>query len=119
MNDYGRILAIDDCRELCRANVLCRTYEDGLKAIKHLGPWDQLLLDHDLGMLESQYSETGRELTGMDILNFLEQNIELVPTEIQIITGNPAARPKMEKLALKLTKMKEALDFQKKNKEEK
>ncbi len=94
-----KILAIDDYRELCFADILCRTYSTGIKALKLLGPWDKLYLDHDLGAINQEYDNRGHELTGLHILRFLEDNPKFMPKEIHIITGNAAARPKMEQLA--------------------
>lgn len=99
-----RVLAIDDCRELGFADVLCRTVNDGIFALKHMGPWDELHLDHDMGRIEQQYTETGRVLNGHDVLCFLEEFPEYTPKKIIIVTANPSARPKMELVAKKLTK---------------
>lgn len=99
-----RVLAIDDCRELSFANVLCRTYNDGLMALENMGPWSELYLDHDLGAIDSQYTETGRELTGMDILNWLEEHPEYLPDEITIVSGNASRLEMMEMIVERLYK---------------
>ena len=97
-----RILAIDDCRELSFAHVLCRTYNDGIAALKFLGPWDVLYLDHDLGALDRQYTDTGAEATGYKILCFLEENPQYLPKKIELVTSNPVGRIKMVDLIKKL-----------------
>lgn len=97
-----RILAIDDCRELGSAHVLCRTYHDGTAALKFLGPWDELLLDHDLGRLERQETDSGEELTGYKVLCFLEENPQYLPGKITIVSSNPVGRLRMQELIKKL-----------------
>ena len=109
-----KILAIDDCRELSLAHVLCRTVIDGLEALKHLGPWDQLHLDHDMGAIQRQFSETGRELTGYDVLNFLEINPQYIPKEIIIRTSNASVHQKMKQTAERLMEYKREIDENKK-----
>jgi len=91
-----RILAIDDARECSYAHVLARTYHDGIAALTKLGPWDELYLDHDLGRVESQFTETGRELTGYDICEFLEANPDHRPKKVFIISSNPSGRARMK-----------------------
>ena len=100
-----RILAIDDCRECSYASIVARTYDEGIKALTLLGPWDILHLDHDLGTIRI-CKINGREATGYNVLVFLENNPEFIPKRITIITGNPAARPKMTALAKDLMEMK-------------
>ena len=97
-----RILAIDDERECKGANIVARTYEDGLKALE-LGPWDELWLDHDLGAVEQQQIR-GREATGYDILCFMEQAFSpsKLSKKIVLLTSNASARPKMEAVIDKL-----------------
>lgn len=90
------ILAIDDVRELGYANVLARTYQDGINALKYLGPWDELYLDHDLGAIESQFTDSGIELTGYHICEFLEANPEYRPKEVFIVSSNPSGRQRMK-----------------------
>lgn len=97
-----RILGIDDCRELSYCAVLARTYHDGIRALKFYPKWDELHLDHDLGAVEPQYTESGRELTGYDVLCFLEENPEYLPKRIVLVTSNPSGRVRMEQLLKKL-----------------
>lgn len=97
-----KILVIDDCRELNFAHVLCRTVDDGINALKTMGPFVELHLDHDMCAVEHQYHDTGREKTGYDVLVFLEENPEFIPERIVIVTQNASARPKMEALVKRL-----------------
>ena len=97
-----RILLIDDVREYASPCVVARTYRDGILALQHMSPWDELWLDHDLGAIERQYTETGRELTGYDVLCWLEQNPSFLPKKIILVTSNPVGRDRMEKLIKKL-----------------
>jgi len=97
-----RILAIDDCRELSFAHVLCRTYRDGIAALTLMGPWDILYLDHDLGALDRQTVGNGEEATGYKILCFLEENPQYLPKKIELVTSNPVGRIKMLDLIKKL-----------------
>jgi hypothetical protein len=80
-----RVLAIDDCRKCCGANVLCRTFNDGIMALDLMGPWNELELDHDLG----------EEKTGLDILRWLNKNPDKYPETIYIITANPVGLKNM------------------------
>lgn len=82
-----RRLLIDDQRNN-DAHVIARTAKDGIAALKYLGPWDVLLLDHDLGAIE----DNG---TGMDVVRFLEENTQYLPKEIVLVTANPAGRDNM------------------------
>ena len=98
-----RTLAIDDMREYVSADIVARTVTYGLYLLKECGPWRILYLDHDMGDVELQRSSTGRELTGMDVLNFLEEFPEYLPTkQIMIVTSNGSVRQKMEKIVRKL-----------------
>ena len=56
--------------------------DDGLKALTDEGPWDLLMLDHDLG-------ESDPHKTGYGIMCFLEQNQQYLPGKIQIVSNNP------------------------------
>jgi len=97
-----RILAIDDCRECAYAAVLARTYHDGIRALKFFPKWDELHLDHDLCAVEHQSTESGKELTGYDVLCWLEENSEYLPKKIKLLTDNPSGRVKMEMVLKKL-----------------
>jgi len=92
-----RVLLIDDIRDLT-ATVVARNYFDGIDHLKDNGPWDLLLLDHDL----ASFDDNGREKTGYDIMCFLEEFQEYLPKEIQLVTANPVGRDRMQKVIDKL-----------------
>jgi len=85
-----RILLIDDERNL-EATAIARTYDSGIFLLT-LCKWDLLLLDHDLGC----YDENGREMTGYDILCWLEKYPALAPKEIKLVTDNASVINKMK-----------------------
>ena len=107
-----RILAIDDVRECTYANVVARTHNDGIAMLEKFGPWDELYLDHDLGARERQYDNTGRELTGNDILVWLRNNLDKLPKKIILITGNPVGRKNMEATLSDISKLTKTEDEQ-------
>ena len=81
-------LLIDDTRNMT-ADFTARSFQEGIDALKYLGPWDLLLLDHDLASFNPI---DNKELTGYDIAKFLESHPEFRPSKIQIITMNPVGR---------------------------
>jgi hypothetical protein len=88
-----KILLIDDIRDI-EATKVARNFEDGIKALKEEGPWDMLLLDHDLGQ------EDGKDGTG--IMNFLDENRQYMPGSIYCVSSNPVGRERIKKIALKI-----------------
>lgn len=86
-----RILGIDDTRELSEANVLARNYKEGIKQLELNGPWDLLLLDHDL----ASFDENGKENTGYDIVCWLEENKQYLPKKIECVSANPVGRARI------------------------
>ena len=90
------ILMIDDLPKTkpFTADRYALTYDEGIEALKE-GGWVTLLLDHDLGDMQRP------ERTGMDILNWLEQNPEFLPEQIIIISRSPR-KLDMRKLVNKL-----------------
>lgn len=74
------ILLIDDMRVL-PATRIARTFEAGITALQESTP-DLLKLDHDLG------SEDPKK-TGYGIVLFLEQEMDIRPKEIEIVSSNP------------------------------
>lgn len=62
-----------------------RDGESGLEALVHEGPWDVLLLDHDLGYGKS----------GSDIIKFLNEYTHLIPAKVYLVTANPVAGHEM------------------------
>jgi hypothetical protein len=90
----SKTLLIDDMRDI-KTDRVARTYDDGISALKNEGPWDTLYLDHDLGELDPRK-------TGYGIMNFLEQNPELLPKNIVLVTSNPVGRKQMEVIIKRL-----------------
>lgn len=95
MKQSAFILAIDDERPCIFADVLCRTAQSGIHALKTMGPFDALFLDHDLCALKAQQDDRGHELTGYSVLLFLEEFPEFMPDEIHLLTSNGSGRDKM------------------------
>ena len=99
-----RILLIDDCRDETSPNVqrkvsvIARNYWEGIKQLLKNGPWDLLLLDHDL----SSYESGGLEKTGYDVVCFLERYPEYLPTKTIIVSSNPSGRDRMKMVLDKL-----------------
>lgn len=92
-----KTLLIDDMRNL-KADKVARTYQEGIEALER-EEWDILLLDHDLGCFDNN----GREWTGYDILCWLEDHPEYLPScNIRIVSSNPAGRIRMEAVINKL-----------------
>lgn len=86
-----RTLAIDDMREMIQASVVARNYDEGLRQLQFNGPWDLLLLDHDLASFDSD----GKEKTGYDIMCWLESNAEYLPAKIECVSANPVGRARI------------------------
>jgi len=93
-----RILAIDDTRELPEAHVLARNFNEGLRQLELNGPWDLLLLDHDLASFDSD----GVEKTGYNIMCFLEENPHLMPKKIECVSANPVGRSRIVAMIVRL-----------------
>jgi hypothetical protein len=82
------------------ADVVARTYDEGIEALKSQGPFNILYLDHDLG------DENPRH-TGYGIMCFLEENQEYLPDQIVIVSSNPVGRRNMQVVIDKLYKGEE------------
>ena len=95
-----RTLLIDDIRNF-NVDRVCRTYEDGINALKS-EKWDILYLDHDLGDSYEDSEGVHRELTGYSIMCWLEEHPEHLPGEIEFVTANPVGRDKMMAVRRKL-----------------
>lgn len=96
-----RILLIDDLR-FAPADRIARTFDEGISYLRNEGPWDVLLLDHDLG-------DPNPKKTGYDILNWLEERPEYIPADIKLVTMDPVGRLKMQPLIERLLKMRAEL----------
>jgi len=90
-----RFLVIDDLRIFDNVTSYARTFEDGISELKNNGPWDILYLDHDLGSVDD-------EKTGYGILLFLEQNKNLLPEEIILVSANPVGVKRMKQILEKI-----------------
>jgi hypothetical protein len=97
-----RVLLIDDCKNLGNPDIIARNYNSGIEALTKLGPWDCLLLDHDL----DSFDENGYEFTGTNIMNFLIENIEYAPKEIRCVSQNPIGYKKINLLINDLKKIR-------------
>lgn len=91
-----KTLLIDDMRDI-KADVVARTFDEGIDALKTQGPFDILYLDHDLGDFENKY-----ERTGYHIMCFLEENQQYLPKKIVIVSSNPVGRQKIQMVIDKL-----------------
>jgi len=96
-----RILLIDDIRNL-KADVIARNHDEGLNQLTFNGPWDILLLDHDL----ASFDEDGIEKTGYDIMCFLEEHPQFVPEDIVCVSGNPVGKKRIEIVVKKIMETK-------------
>lgn len=107
-----KTLLIDDMRAI-DADVIARTFESGIHALKHLGPFETLYLDHDLGEVDEHGSEIPVEVdgdlyppNGYGIMCFLEANPHYLPKAITIVSSNPVGRRNMQVVIDKLYKEK-------------
>jgi hypothetical protein len=87
---------IDDMRNI-EADRVARTQADGIKALETEGPWDVLYLDHDLG-----FTDDGAEMTGYNVMCWLEVNPQFKPGRIEIVSSNPVGRRRMQTVIDKL-----------------
>ncbi len=78
--------------------VVARNYADGLRLLQQ-EHWDVLYLDHDLADFSGP---TGRELTGYDVLCFLEECPEHLPGNIIIVSDNASGMQRMRMVIAKL-----------------
>lgn len=99
-----RVLLIDDLRQFDGERIktmyyrwkpgdtikIARSFKQGIDMLKNRGPWDLLLLDHDLGKKEGT-----REKNGYDIICWLEQRPWYHPKDIKIVSDNPVGRQKL------------------------
>lgn len=101
-----KVLLIDDARAVfcvesgwnVKVTNVARTFAEGINALKDDGPFDLVLLDHDL----ASFDEERNELTGYMIMVFLEQNQHLLPKRIELVTSNPVGRAKMQTVINKI-----------------
>lgn len=97
-----RVLLIDDTRDETNVNrridLIARNFWTGIDALTKMGPWDLVLLDHDL----NTFYPDGKELTGYDIVNYLENNPQFLPADIQLVSSNPPGRARMGQVLSRL-----------------
>lgn len=99
-----KVLLIDDTRDETSPNIqmkidlIARTYEAAIDALMVMGPWDLVLLDHDL----NSYNKDGKEKTGYDIVCFLERTPSCLPIDIKLVSSNPPGRARMAQVLSKL-----------------
>ena len=93
---------LDDKREAPYGWIQCRWPNEVIEFIKK-GNVEIISLDHDLGGV---VDDNKHEITGMDVLNWLEQSInediKFMPPTIIIHTQNAAKFSEMKKLAHKI-----------------
>lgn len=97
-----KTLLIDDMRDI-DANVVARTFDEGIYALRNNSKFDVLYLDHDLG--EDGFVTIEGESypkTGYGIMVFLENNPHLLPVKISLVTSNPVGRRNMQVVINKL-----------------
>jgi len=86
-------LLIDDFRDFY-VDKICRTYDEGIKALSE-EPWDVLWLDHDLGPMSGGKS-------GGHVMDWLEEHPEHLPGFIVCVSDNPYGRQYIERVVKKL-----------------
>lgn len=102
-----RTLLIDDLRNL-EADCIARNTFEGIRQLMN-GPWETLLLDHDM----ATWDKNGKEYTGYDVLLWIEEKVHhiaglkvsqseklemidlVLPKNIKLVTDNSSAKQKM------------------------
>lgn len=92
--DIIKYLLIDDERNI-KAHIICRRPDDGIKALVHLGPFDVLYLDHDMGIEPKiEYKDPEGvidfEYSGYGVACFIERYPEYAPESVEIVSSNPS-----------------------------
>jgi hypothetical protein len=99
-----RRLLIDDTRDegspniKRRVDVIVRNYWEGIRQLELNGPWDLLLLDHDL----HSFDENNKEWTGYDIMCWLESNTDYLPDNIEVVSSNPSGAARIRQVITSL-----------------
>lgn len=94
-----RVLLIDDIRTASfialtygiEVTKVAKDYWQGIEALK-TDQWDLLCLDHDL----ASFDDKGKELTGYDIMKFLEANPKYMPKDFLWVSSNPVGCKNMQ-----------------------
>lgn len=85
-----KILVIDDERTIEGADHIAKDYDSGIKALKTMGPWDLLYLDHDYKPEHASSPLDNHPDNGTAICKWLAKNQEYLPRiEINIVSTNP------------------------------
>lgn len=106
MSQKPKILLIDDVRTPAYLGIdssiydvtVAKNFTEGVNQLKSQTVWDILMLDHDL----SSWNGDGKEMTGYDVMCFIETHPDLKPKEIQFVTANPVGRDRMEQVRKRL-----------------
>jgi hypothetical protein len=105
-----RRLLIDDVRydkediyDIPMCDVVCRNPVDGIQALERLELFDELYLDHDMGIQGGIELDSGGivEYSGYGVLCWLEEHPEHMPKAIILVTDNGSAAVKMAAMLLK------------------
>jgi hypothetical protein len=104
-----RRLLIDDQRydkedmfDIPLCDVVVRNPLEGIKALLFLGHFDELYLDHDMGIASpAQVFSDTYEYSGYGVLCFLEANPGLMPSKVILVTSNGSAFVKMSSMLKK------------------
>jgi hypothetical protein len=90
---------LDDCRPTPVGWIGCRWPSEVVDLLL-AGSVTDLSLDHDLGDAEDSLAENRKEITGYDVLVWLEEKVCLdrfdPPASIVVHSSNAAARKKMQ-----------------------
>lgn len=91
-------MVVDDLRDI-PCDIMCRTYGEAECMVSfHIGLFDKLYLDHDLGHPDDS-------CTGYKIISMMEElcyeQSDLWPKEIVVVTSNPAGRDNIERVLKK------------------
>lgn len=85
-----KILVIDDERTIEGADHTAKDYDSGIKALKTMGPWDLLYLDHDYKPEHAKDPLADHADNGTALCKWLAKNQEYLPRiEINIVSTNP------------------------------
>lgn len=91
-----KILVIDDERLIEGADYTAREYDGGIKALKEMGPWDILYLDHDYSPSHRSNPFGEHEDNGTAVCKWLAANTKYLPRhEVNLISTNPVGVVRM------------------------
>lgn len=91
-------IVVDDLRDI-EGDIVCRTFDEAKYMVRfHIGLFDRLYLDHDLG-----HSDPG--CNGYKIISLMEEwcydRSDLWPREVYVVTSNPSGRQNIERVLKK------------------